>query len=219
MKLILSLLLLISFSAYAQEEFFTDTTSIPGVYFALNGPNAFNNGARVISPETRISFHRKDESFPSVQYKIDDNSPVRYSAPFQIKKHGEHKLNYRLLDTDVIAPESIIPIMVDTLHPVITVSVVYKSMTLKKFQFEKSTFKNGNKSTVCPVGAELHIYATDNIGTPKKVLLREGKASFRILEGSIELRSRGRHIYTITASDLVGNTTETPPIEFEVVEP
>ncbi len=199
---------------------YTDSTSIAGVYFELSGPNAISDGRLIISKETRIRFFRRsNDGIPlNLHYWVDNNSPVVYTNPFGIKEPGAHRVSFQVVDSDSGTDISTIDVLLDAGRPVVTAKIAYKSITLKEVSFGNKPDQKGIKLE-CPLGSEMYVSVTDDIGASKNVYLREGRASLMIVEGAIEIRSKGKHNYIILASDLVGNVTESESIELEIIEP
>lgn len=219
LRLLVLAALLASNVARAQAPY-TTATSIAGLFFELDGPYALQKGDIVIGANTSIRFFHKDEDRPmKLVYTINGSEPLEYTSAFRIQETGAHTIGYKLQDGDEKSVEFSLPLVVDNDSPVITASIVYKSITLKQFTFRNGENQNGIKIIECPVGSQLRVVAKDNIFSVEKVFLKEGKASLKIVEGAIELRSKGRHEYVIMAQDFIGNTTETAPIQVKIIEP
>jgi hypothetical protein len=198
---------------------YIDSTSVPGVHLVLEGANALENGKLLIGPSTRIALKVVgNDPNPTIEYQVDDTPPSRYQNPFVIGKAGAHQVFIFRRHEEDDSISRAIALTVDSGSPVITASLVYKSVTLKRFLALETWAQNGKLPIECPVGTELHVVVKDDVNLTTSAFLIEGKAVLKIENGGIELPARGKHRYRILASDFLGNITQSPEIFVEIIE-
>ncbi len=202
-----------------KQTHYVDSTSLPGVHVVLSGTNARDGNWLVIDRNTRIQLRSAKYNRNPIWYQLDDTVSVNYLSPFTVARGGNHRLTVRSADEKGADSAKSILFSVDSIGPVITGSIVYKSVTLHRFHWTESAAQNETIVVECPVGAELHLVMRDDVTESNNVFLKEGPASFKPLNGAISLRARGRHQYRIVAWDLLGNVTESPLILLEIIEP
>ncbi len=202
-----------------KQTHYIDSTSLPGVHVVLSGPNARDGKWLVVGKNTRIQLRPAKFNRNPIWYQLDDTVSVNYVSPFTVARGGNHRLTIRSADEQDGESSKSIYFSVDSIAPVISGSIVYKSVTLHRFHWTESAAQSETILVECPVGAELHLMMRDDVTESNNVFLREGPAAFKPLNGAISLRARGRHQYRIVAWDLLGNVTESPLILLEIIEP
>ena len=176
------------------------------------GANVLVQDTIYIAASTKIKLNATDKQagVRQINYQVDGGSVNAYSAPFTIKSHGAHKVDY--FSTDMVNNREkarTIEFFVDTMGP-----EIYHHFSIETSRKTRMK-KVAREADIYPVGTKLYLGATDKHSGVKTIYYRINKGKKLIYRRLLPFKTVGEYVVAIEAVDQVGNVSR-QSVEFVI---